>query len=341
MGHHSGAYDVAQSGYQQYTPAGSVGVAGDFNAYSPAQTNAANINQSGGAQFSASQAALANQLAAQAAGTGGPNMAQEQMRQAEQGNLASTLAAQASARGNQNPGEAQRQIGQNQAAINAGAAGQAGQVAAQQQLGAQQALAGVNQAGFGMAAQQAGFNQQAALANQQAQNQGSQFNAQTQQALAALQNQQSQFQNTLGAQQQNAYNQAVTGYGSANNNSTNTAANAAYDMLPNAVGGAASGAASAGVKAAAAADGTGGPVSTPITTTVGEAGPEIAKLAPGSEVIPLDRPNTGQGIKPIDNVQALLQHPDFIKAVKDAVGDQVMAHRMAALEAAMAMKGKK
>ena len=331
----SGAQGEANAGYQNYQPLQSTNAAPMFNGYQAQNAQAANVNALGGQQYANAQSGLASQLQAQAQGVGGPNMAQQQLQQGEQANLAGALAAAASQRGNQNPGASARQIGENQAAINAGATGQAGQLAAQQQLGAQQALAGANQQGFGMAAQQAGFNQQAGLANQAAQNNAGQFNAQSQQALAALQNQQNQYQNTLGANIQQQQNQAGLGFVMQNNAAANSQQTNALN--PSSYLSAAGGVTSAAL-APGAADGTGGPIQTPITATVGENGPEIAKLAPGSEVIPLDRPNTGAGIKPIDDVQALLQHPAFRAALKAEVGDQIMSHRIAALEAAVAGK---
>lgn len=333
MQHHSGAYDVDQNGYQTYNPTAAPDLSGNFQGYQAQNAQASNINGLGGQPYSNAQQGLLAQLQAQAQGVGGPNLAQQALREGQQGNLASALAAQASANsGNQNPGAAQRAIQQNLGAINAGAAGQAGQLAAEQQMGAEQALGQANAQGFGMAAQQAGLNQQAALANQQAQNEQGQFNAQAQENLGQLQNQQSEYGNTLGAALAQQYNQATQAYGLQNNAATNQAENQLFQTGEQALGGGLSGGGSAmmsgaggsgagAAAAAGAARGTGGPVSRPTTVTVGEHGPEIAHLAPGSEIVPLDGPDTGAGMKhPID-VSALTSHPDFLKAVHDAVAD--------------------
>jgi hypothetical protein len=270
-------------------------------------------------------------------------MASQALAQGQQANLASSLAAAASQRGNQNPGMAQKQIGEQRAAINAGAAGTAAKTAAQQQLNAQGADANLS-----------GIQANVNLANASSQNAMTQFNQQSAQAGNAAQQAQYQYANSLAAAQQAQENSALVGFQAAaqqqgyttQNAVAGGAMNAGGAAITNAMSGNNGGNNNGGVNLSdstmgtgsgtsptdldSSATGTGGPVGAPTITTVGEKGPELAKLAPGSEIIPLDgTPNTGAGLHP------MAQHANLLEALTHVATSQ--AKRISDLE--MALKG--
>jgi hypothetical protein len=209
---------LGQSGYnqQQYGTNNPGLNSNAFNGYQASLANAANVNASGGSPYSAAQLGLMQQLMGQANGTGGPSLADQQLQQGQQSALASTLAQTAGSRGMQNPGAADKMAQQNQAMQTQAGASQAAGQRAQEQLTAQQGLAGLTNQGLSQAATQAGLTQQAALANQGALNSAGQFNSGSAQNLANLQNQNWQYGTGLNAQSNNAYNQAVYGLVSGN-----------------------------------------------------------------------------------------------------------------------------
>ncbi len=107
--------------------------------------NFANAIQSSQGQFDqsfANQQALSNQLAQQAQGAG-PNLAEQQLRDATARNIAQSQGMVASAKGI-SPALAQRLAAQNAAMSNQAAAGQAAQTRMQQQLAAQAQLGNVS-----------------------------------------------------------------------------------------------------------------------------------------------------------------------------------------------------
>jgi hypothetical protein len=149
------------------------------------------------------QNALAQSLQAQANGTGGPNLAQQQLQNATNQNIQSQAGAVAGLRG-LNPAMAGRLIANQGAAIQQGAAGQSAELRMQQQLAAQQQLAGLY-------AQQAGQNSaylNAGLGGQTAQNSLNLQNFGQQQAINA--NKASQNASLQSAAQ--AQNAGLAGY---------------------------------------------------------------------------------------------------------------------------------
>lgn len=178
----------------QYGLAGLLGGANTFSAaapqnniqvptqnYAPGITQAQQAALQGNAQGNATagqQGALAQRLLAMANGTG-PSLAQNQLQQATQSNITQQAGLMASQRG-LNPGLAARQIAEQGAAANQGAAAQSAQLRLQEQLGATGQLAGAlgqqraqdigqQQANTGLFGAQAGAQQaQNSLAEQQA-----------------------------------------------------------------------------------------------------------------------------------------------------------------------------
>jgi hypothetical protein len=150
------------------------------------QVSGAKINTAPQDQVRSQQMALISALQAQAAGNG-PSLAQTQLRSATDANIAQAMALAASQRGGSAGGLGLRQINQQTSNLNQQAATQSALLRAQEQMAAQQQLAGVldttRGADIGLATNQASFNQQASLSNQQALNQAKLAQAQlTQQA---------------------------------------------------------------------------------------------------------------------------------------------------------------
>jgi hypothetical protein len=124
------------------------------------------------AGVNAGQNALVSSLQAQANGTGGPNLAQQQLQNATNQNIQSQAGAVAGLRG-LNPAMAARLIANQGAAIQQGAAGQSAELRMQQQLAAQQQLGNVfaqqaaaNQGQLGAGTQGLGTQNNLALQNQ-------------------------------------------------------------------------------------------------------------------------------------------------------------------------------
>lgn len=169
-----------------------------------AQVGPVNIDQSQQAQFRNAQLANLAQLQAQANGTG-PSLAQQQLRMATDRNMQQALAQQAAMRGRAGGMAGARSLADARAGISQEAAGQSSLMRLQEQMAAQQAIAGLAGQGraqdIGLATNQAGLNMQGALANQAANNQfglaqGSldqQRELANLQARAALQGQQNQL----------------------------------------------------------------------------------------------------------------------------------------------------
>lgn len=138
-----------------------------------ATSDAANINKAPQEQFRNQEMSLASALQAQAAGQG-PSLAQSQLQQGTDRNIAQALAMQASMRG-QTAGQGLRNIAQQTSQLNSQAARDSAALRMQEQMNAQQQLAGVlgqgRSADIGLATSQAGLTQQAGLANMDAKNQ--------------------------------------------------------------------------------------------------------------------------------------------------------------------------
>lgn len=157
-----------------------------------------NALQPGGAQGLANQQFLGNQLQQQALGAG-PNPALNQLNQTTAANTANTAALMGSARGSSsNPGLIARQAGMAGAANQQQAAGQAATMRAQQQLAAQQNLAGLS--GVQVGQQAGGINN---------------LNTSTQAEQAALLGS-INAQNQAAVSQQNAINAANAGIANTN-----------------------------------------------------------------------------------------------------------------------------
>lgn len=173
---------LANAGYQQYVQTGQAPTTG---------YGVATAAGSGGVPYQGVQQGLLNQLQAQAAGSG-PNVAQQQLQQATQQNIANQAAlAAGNATGNQNPGVAGANLARNAALAQQTAAGQSAMTRSQQELGAQQNLAGLTGQGINQA--QAGAN---------ALNQEGQY--------ASGQNQQNyQYGQNMAQSEQDAYNNAI------------------------------------------------------------------------------------------------------------------------------------
>lgn len=133
---------------------------------------AATINQKQQDQFRRGQLDLAYQLQQQAAGKG-PSLAQSQLRQGTDRNLAQAMAMAGSGRGNS--ALQMRQLGQQRAMIGQQAGQQAADLRMQEQMAAQQQLAGVLSGGrgqdIGLATDQANLKQQRMLNQGQLQQQ--------------------------------------------------------------------------------------------------------------------------------------------------------------------------
>lgn len=178
-----------------------------------AQAQGATIDPSQQAQFRAGQTSLAAALQAQAAGQG-PSLAQSQLQSATDRNIAQSMALAASQRG-VGAGQGLRSIQQNAAMANQQAARQSAEIRAQEQMAAQQQLAGVlqgaRQQDIGLATDQAGLTQQANLTNAQLQQQTSLANmdAQNQNMINQAQLvQQARMADQQGALQTMALNDA-------------------------------------------------------------------------------------------------------------------------------------
>lgn len=164
----------------------------NYVASAPSMTSYGGYGQQIGQTF-AGENALAASLAAQANGTGGPNLGEQLLRQATNQNIQSQAGAVASLRG-LSPAAQQRLIALNSAGIQQQSAGQAAtermqeQLAAQAQLGAlygqqgQQAIGGNSQQNLAAMEGQR-INAGTATANEQAQ---SEFQRQQEQWHAAL-----------------------------------------------------------------------------------------------------------------------------------------------------------
>jgi hypothetical protein len=172
---------------------GTFGTGGYQGAYTPEQMNGdlAMVHQAQGAQVDPVQQAQAREaqmglvrsLQAQAAGQG-PSVAQQQLQQGTDRNMAGALGLVASQRG-MNPGAAARLAGNQLAGINQQAAGQATTARLQEQLAAQQGLAGVSGQMRGQDLDMAGQNAQ--LSQQAGQFNAGQYNQVLAQAQAAQQ----------------------------------------------------------------------------------------------------------------------------------------------------------
>lgn len=159
---------------------------------------AQSVNTAAAAPYTAAQAELLQKLQAQANGTAGPTQAQQQLQSGVSQTLAAQRAAMAGARGgNQNLGAINAQLGNAAATTDAGAAGTAAALRAQEQANAQSGAANLATTG-------AGQQQQVAETN------------------AQLANSQWELGNQLNAQQQLAQNQAVAGLTGAENNANQT-----------------------------------------------------------------------------------------------------------------------
>jgi hypothetical protein len=161
-------------------------------------------------QTQAQQQGLANSLQAQAAGAG-PNPALAQLQQTTDANIKNqaALSAGAAASGAGGAGAARYNAANQAGTLNQQAGGQAAVQAAQQQLGAQQAQAGVLGTMGGQNLTQAQQQQQLALENAGMTNQANQFTSQAGQNQAALLQQNYEFGQGLQAQQQSQQNSAV------------------------------------------------------------------------------------------------------------------------------------
>jgi hypothetical protein len=195
-GGQSAADALKANGYTPYQVTQGPNVAGNFAGYQGAQANTS-ANQ----PYMQAQSALLGQLGSEAAGTGGPTVADQQLQAGTGQALAAQKAAMAGARG-QNAGLAQAQLGTNMANTTAGASGQAAALRANEQQGAQGALGGLTQGAIGQ-------GNQLAEANQASTNQGLAATSQAQQNYGNLQNQDWQYTNNLGANQQAQYNQMI------------------------------------------------------------------------------------------------------------------------------------
>lgn len=138
----------------------------------PADPRRALIDQKAQAEFRLGQQNLIGQLAMQASGRG-PSVAGAQLQQASQANQAATFAQLASARGGVNGAGLARNAMNTSANIQAQTSRDAAVARMQEQMNAQQGLAGVlNQArgaDIGMATSQAGLDSQRNLASHSAQ----------------------------------------------------------------------------------------------------------------------------------------------------------------------------
>ena len=138
------AQALMEAGVKHFDLGGRLGVDNNFQASAPStpqQTLQPQINQTYGHTQDVynNQSNLAQQLMAQSQGQG-PNPALAQLNQTTGQNAANQGALMASARGaNQNPALVAREAAMQGGAIQQQAAGQAATLAAQQQLGAQQA----------------------------------------------------------------------------------------------------------------------------------------------------------------------------------------------------------
>jgi len=241
-----GAAQAANNNIKQFTTSGAPNVSGYFNG--------ANPNAAGAAPYSSAQAGLLAQLQAQANGAG-PNLAAQQLQQGTQANIAAQMAQAAAQRGNQNPGAELSNLANQAAMTRQQAAGQAAQLAGQQQLGAESQLGGLAGQGYNQAAQQA------------------QFNAQSQQALGNLLNSQWATANQLNEAGQNAYNSNVAGLLGAQGQTGNQLFGGGLQAL--------------GTVGAALAK-TGGLFDKPTHLMVGEHGPEAVVPLDGSQGDPHD-----------------------------------------------------
>lgn len=219
---------------------GAANTAQGVNLGSAAQANAAQLN-SQDAQFRNNQVALSNALTSQMNGNG-PSLAASQYQQAAEQNLANQLGAAATLGGG-NASLGARQLAQNAALQGQQTARDVSNIRLQEQLAAQQQLAGVSSTGrdqdINLAAQNAQLQQQAALANQSAQNayglQQGQMSLQNNQFNASLLNdrqyQQAQLNQQTALANQQYQNQFALQQGqmSLQNNQFNSSAqNAAY-----------------------------------------------------------------------------------------------------------------
>jgi hypothetical protein len=339
-----------------------------YNAANPTQVQASGqninstINTAGAQPSMATQQQLMAALQARANGTGGPTVAQNQLQTGTNTALANALAAGASAtRYGQNPGAAAKQIGNQQALITSQAANNAANL----------------RAGEINSATVAGGNLATSVAQQQLQEAQTQEAAtQTAQQFEATQAQQAaEFNVQQQVAIQNAYNQAVSGLTNINQQSSNALFNGLITgaaQIPGQIGQgvesmAGAGAFSAPISSSAITPAPmsggvtglpgsmaglglaeGGEVSAPGTYVVGEHGPEIAHLEPGSMVAPLNPSDQKPGKpKPKDvvakNDSGMAQpHQELLQfALKAASGVGHLHDRVNKLESALKSKNKK
>jgi hypothetical protein len=194
----SALQQLQNNGYSQYQMTNAPNTSGFFKGY-----QSQNANTSANAPYQAAQGQLLGQLQSQANGTGGPTVADQQLRSGLAGTIAAQKSAMAGARG-QNAGLADKTLMTNATNAETGYSGQAAAQRAGEQQNAQSQLGGLT-------GQAIGQGNQLAEANQSAQNQAGQFNAGLQAQYGGLQNQNWQFGNNLMAQQQSQQNAAVAG----------------------------------------------------------------------------------------------------------------------------------
>ncbi len=268
IGNQNPAYQLQESGYdtsalQQVSPTG--------------QNIQTGINTAGAAPFTQSQVGLLGALGAQASGTGGPTVANQQLQSGVNANLASALASTASsANMGQNPGLAAKGAQTTLANTNAVAAGQAAATRAGEQLNAQGQLGQLATAGAGQQLQQAQAQEQATEAGQE---------------FGATQGQQAAEYNTgLAAAQQAQYNQGITGLAMQNQASNNQLENQVLNPSTylNMLSGGSSALGSAGGSGGAAAALSDESVKTGISTEAATANQFLAAL--GQYMKPMDAP---------------------------------------------------
>jgi hypothetical protein len=205
----SAAQQLSNNGYTPYTVSGAPDEAGAFSGY-----QAQNANTTAAAPYTAAQQSLLSQLQSQANGTGGPSVAQQQLQSGLSQNLASEKAAAAGARG-PNAGADNKNLQTNMANANAGVAGSAAALRANETENAQGQVANLANTGVGQ-------QNQLAEANQAAANQAGQYNAGLQSELGAMTNQDWATTQGLNAQQAAQYNQMVGGITSNQEGQNNT-----------------------------------------------------------------------------------------------------------------------
>jgi hypothetical protein len=186
------AQKLESSGYTPYQETAGPDVSGDFQGY-----QAISSNEAGGQPYADAQSALLKQLGAQATGTGGPTVADQQLQRGMGSSIAASKAAAAGARGS-NAGLVAPGLATTLANTTAGGAGDAAALRASEQTQAQAGLQGAVNAGESVAEN-----------NQGAQNQAALYAANAKESYGNLLNQNWQYGNNLNAQQQAQYNAMI------------------------------------------------------------------------------------------------------------------------------------